>query len=115
MISTTCAACAPVTLKTLRGSPLQGAALVVMATTIAFLPVLQNDFVNWDDVSGLLQAHYYLAYWLFVVERPEEARAEYEQALALADTASLKAASLKGIAASLNAPWPERRWAVPRM
>jgi len=31
-----------------------GGALVVVVTFVAFLPVLRNDFVNWDDVANLV-------------------------------------------------------------
>jgi protein O-mannosyl-transferase len=51
---------------------------------------------------GNARAHYYLAYWLFLMDRPEEARAEYEQVVALTDSPRLKASSLWGIGASLN-------------
>jgi tetratricopeptide (TPR) repeat protein len=61
---------------------------------------LWRHALSVDPGSGW--AHYYLAYWLYVRERPEEARQEYERALALTDSPTLKAASRRGVAASLN-------------
>jgi hypothetical protein len=38
----------------LRRAGVAGATVVVAVTFIAFLPVLRNDFVNWDDVANLV-------------------------------------------------------------
>lgn len=45
--------------------------ILILATTIAFLPALQNDFVNWDDWQNLIQNDAYRGfsanhlYWMF--------------------------------------------------
>jgi hypothetical protein len=49
---------------------------------------------------GNARAHFALGYWLYFTERQEEARAEYERALALTENADVKAAALSGIAES---------------
>lgn len=36
-----------------------GGALVVVVTVAAFLPALQDDFVNWDDVANFVMNPYY--------------------------------------------------------
>jgi hypothetical protein len=51
---------------------------------------------------GNARAHFYLGYWLYVTDRPQEARVEYQQALSLTESSGLRTASLNGIAASLN-------------
>jgi protein O-mannosyl-transferase len=51
---------------------------------------------------GNARAHFYLGYWLYVTDRQQEARDEYQQALRLTESAGLRTASLNGIAGSLN-------------
>ena len=77
-----------------------GAATWRQSTTWRDTETLWRHALSVD--SGNARAHYYLAYWLYVMKRPEEARTEYERAVALTEDEGLKKASLGGIAASLN-------------
>src|ERR1700751_5689621 len=44
---------------------------IVLLTFLAFLPVLQNGFINWDDVGNLIQNTHYRGFdwdkvrWMF--------------------------------------------------
>src|SRR5207249_5177229 len=46
-------------------------AMVVVVTALAFLPVLENEFLNWDDVSNLVTNSNYRGFgwanlrWMF--------------------------------------------------
>ena len=93
---------------------LVGACIMVAALVLAGLGAAawrQSEI--WHDTGSLwrhalsvdpdnARARFYLGYWLYVMDRPEDARVEYERALALTDSASLRAASRDGIAASFN-------------
>jgi hypothetical protein len=89
-----------------------GACLVASALVLAGLGAgAWRQSTTWSDTEtlwrhaisvdpGNARAHYYLAYWLYLTEREEEARAEYERTLALTENAQIRATSVTGIAAS---------------
>ena len=75
-----------------------GAGAWRQSTTWRDTETLWRHAISVDPANA--RAHYYLGYWLYVTEREEEARAEYERARALTESEDMKAKSLGGIAAS---------------